>query len=290
MRHIFILNSFTLKEQLSEVKSKIEKYCKKEKIEYIIESNGPTCDTEDIVKKYKKSESIIIPVGGDGVINRTLNELIGTKNILGFIPFGTGNDFYRSAKLQFHEKLNKCDIVKINNKYFINTACFGIDADVANNKNIVKTKLIPKKHKYNIALVYNFFKYKCRKFEFKCNEETIVDNFTTIAVCNGSYYGSGYNIGPSSNLQDGLLDVYIAHKLNKVSMLKLILQMKKGKHENSKHIKHFKTNKLSIKSPIKFKCNIDGEEIYDDNFEITIIPNGITVYYDEKLIKEIKSK
>ena len=290
MRHIFILNSFTLKEHLDKVSKRIDDYCKKEKIDYIIESNSPSCDTEDIVRKYKDSESIIIPVGGDGVINRTLNELVGTKNILGFIPYGTGNDFYKSVKRQFEEEYNKCDIVKINNKYFINTACFGIDADVANNKNVVKTKLIPKKQKYNIALVYNFFKYKCRKLEVQCNEELIVDNFTTIAVCNGSYYGSGYNIGPSSNLQDGVLEVYVVKRLNKISMLKLILEMKKGKHEKSKHVKYFKTNKLSIKSPIKFKCNIDGEEVYDENYEIEIIPNGITIYHNENLINSIKRK
>lgn len=290
MRHIFILNSFTLKDELQEVINKIKDYCKQEKINYIIESNSPTCATEDIVKKYKDSENIIIPVGGDGVINRTLNEIVGTKNILGFIPYGTGNDFYKSVKRQFKEEYNKCDIVKINSKYFINTACFGIDADVANNKNIVKTKLIPKKQKYNIALLYNFFKYKCRNLEFKCNEEIIVDKFTTIAICNGSYYGGGYNIGPSSNLQDGKLEVYVVTKLNKISMLNLILKMKNGKHENSKHVKYFKTNKLSIKSPIKFKCNIDGEELNDNIFNIEVIPTGVTIYYKEKLINSIKTK
>lgn len=288
MKHIFILNSYTLKDDVEIVKQKIEEYSKKNNIDFIIEVNGPNYDTEDIIKKYKKNKYILIPVGGDGVINRTLNEIIGTKNILGFIPYGTGNDFYKSIKREFKDEFNKCDIAKINDKYFINTACFGIDADVANNKNIVKTKLIPKKQKYNISLVYNFFKYKCRKFEIKINEKQIVDNFTTIAVCNGSFYGSGYNIAPSSNLQDGLLDVYIAPKLNKLSMLKLILKMKKGQHENSKHIQYIKTNKLSIKSPTKFKCNIDGEELYDNNFNIEIIPECITIYYNQDLINYIK--
>lgn len=288
MKHIFILNSYTLKDDVEIVKQKIEEYSKKNNIDFIIEVNGPNYDTEDIIKKYKKNKYILIPVGGDGVINRTLNELIGTKNILGFIPYGTGNDFYKSIKKEFKEEFNKCDVAKINNKYFINTACFGIDADVANNKNMVKTKLIPKKQKYNISLVYNFFKYKCRQFEVKINEENIIDNFTTIAVCNGSFYGRGYNIAPSSNLQDGLLDVYIAPKLNKLSMIKLILKMKKGQHENSKHIKYIKTNKLSIKSPYKFKCNIDGEELYDDKFNIEIIPECITIYYNQELINYIK--
>lgn len=109
-------------------------------------------------------------------------------------------------------------------------------------------------------------------------------------MCNGSYYGSSYNIGPSTNLQDGLLDVYIVKKLNKISMLNLILKMKKGKHENSKHVKYFKTNKLSIKSPKNISCNIDGEELVANTFNIEIIKKGITIYYDKKLINYFYTK
>lgn len=284
MKHIFLINSYTLKERTLEIKEKIETYCKKEKINYLIEINGPNYDTEDIIKKYKKSSNIIIAIGGDGVINRVLNEIVKTKNILGFIPFGTGNDFYKSVKKELKDGINKVNIAKINNKYFINTACFGIDADVANNKNIVKTKFIPKKQKYNISLIYNFFKYKCRNFKVTVNNQDIEGDFTIIAVCNGAYYGSGYNIAPSSNLQDGYLDIYLAPKMNKISMLNLILKMKKGKHENSKLINYFKTDKIHLKSPQKIKCNIDGEELIDNEFDISLIKDGIELYYNQKLI------
>ncbi len=290
MKHIFILNTFTLKEETTKMETKIINYCKKNKIDYTIEKNTKKLSTEDIALKYKDTKNIIIAVGGDGVINRVLNVIANTDNILGFIPTGTGNDFYRTAKLVFQDKFNKCDLVKINNKYFINTACFGIDADVANNKNIVKTNLIPKKQKYNLSLVYNFFKYKCRHFIVKVNNEKIEDNFTTIALCNGCYYGRGFNIGPSSSLQDGKFEVYLAPKLNKLSMIKLILKMKKGKHEDSKHIKKFTTTKLSITSPTKIKANIDGEELYDNEFNIKLIKEGITIYYNQELLDYLLAK
>ena len=288
MKHKFIINSFTTKEKTDEVKEKLKTYCHNKKIDYVIEVNSLEISTEDIVKKYKNNNYIIIGIGGDGIINRILNGIMNTKNILGFIPYGTGNDFYKSVKKEMKEELTSIDVAKINNKYFINTSCFGIDADVANNKNIVKTKLIPKKQKYNIALIYTFFKYKCREFEVTIDKEKYNDIYTTIAICNGSYYGSGYNIAPISNLQDGLLDVYLVPKLNKLSMIKLILKMKKGKHQDSDKLKYFKTNKITLKSPKKVTCNIDGEELTADTFNIELIPKGIKIYYNEELLNYLK--
>lgn len=288
MKHIFIINSFTTKEKTNELKEKIKTYCHNKKIDYIIEVNSLETSTEEIVKKYKNNNYIIIGIGGDGIINRILNGIMNTKNILGFIPYGTGNDFYKSVKKEIKEEITPIDVAKINNKYFINTSCFGIDADVANNKNIVKTKLIPKKQKYNIALIYTFFKYKCRELEVEVNNEKYNDLYTTIAICNGSYYGSGYNIAPISDLQDSLLDVYLVPKLNKLSMIKLILKMKKGKHQDSDKLKYFKTNKITLKSPKKITCNIDGEELTDDTFNIELIPKGIKIYYNEELLNYLK--
>lgn len=37
-------------------------------------------------------------MGGDGTLSEVLNGVIGTKNKLGIIPAGSGNDFYRTIK------------------------------------------------------------------------------------------------------------------------------------------------------------------------------------------------
>lgn len=288
MKHIFLLNSFTLNDETQLVKQKIEQYCKEHNIDYIIEVNGPDYETSTILEKYKNDKAIIIGVGGDGIINRILNGIIDTENILGFIPYGTGNDFYKTFKDQLIDEFNKCDVIKINNKYFINTACFGIDAQVANNKNIIKTVLIPKKQKYNLALLYNFFKYKFLKFKVELDEREMEEYFTTIVIANGRYYGSGYNIGPTSNLNDGEFELYLAPKMNKFKMLKLILKMKNGKHENSPLLEKYITNKVKIESEDIIVANIDGEEIADKVFDIELKPNGITVYHNEELIKTLK--
>ena len=288
MKHIFLVNSFGLKEKTAIVLDKIREVAKKLKLDFEIEINSEIRSTEDILENYKDSENIIFAIGGDGIINRVLNSIVGTKNVLGYIPYGTGNDFYRCNKELLKQGINKIDLVQINDRYFINIACFGIDADIANNDEIIHSKHIPKKERYNISLLYNFIKYRAREATVEIDEDTYLDKYTTIAVCNGRYYGGGYKIAPTSELDDGLLDVYLVRKMPKISMARLIMSMKDAKHEKSPRVNKIQTDKLVIRSEKEIASNIDGEVLTAKEFNIKIIPKGIKVYYDEELINKLK--
>ena len=60
-----------------------------------------------------------------------------------------------------------------------------------------------------------------------------------------------------------------------------------SKHEEDKSIEKISASKLYIGSPKNIKCNIDGEILESNSFDIELIPKGIKVYYNEKLINEI---
>ena len=283
MKHIFIINQYTISKK-DNLEEKIIRACEKLNLKYIIEKNSNEVSTEQIIEKYKKGKNIIIAIGGDGIINRILNMIIGTNNILGFIPYGTGNDLYRSALAQFKDGLNDCDVAKINDKYFINIASFGIDAEVANKKKILKSKLIPKKWKYKVSLINTFLDYVCRDFKVNINGQMIEDTYTTIAVCNGMYYGGGFKIAPLSKLNDNTLEVYLAQKLCKINILKLIVGMKDGKHEYTKYVSKYKTKEVIIESKEEINANIDGEILRDKRFVIKLEDRPIQIYFNKELI------
>ena len=289
MKYIFVINSFTLKDEINEVIHRIKDFCVKNNMEFEVEINNEDNSTEDIVKKYKKCGYTIVAVGGDGMINRVLNALVGTNNTLGFIPCGTGNDFYRSVSKEMKNEIEECDVIKINDRYFINVACFGIDADEANNKGLIKSKIIPKSQRYNVSVINSFLKYEPRHFILKINNEEIEGDFATVAVCNGGYYGSGYNISPNFKLNNGLIDVYAVEDDNKFNIMKMILSMKKGKHEKYKKVHKFQTNKLTIISNKEINSNIDGEELESKKFNIEV-KGKIKIYINKELINFVKGR
>ena len=290
MKHIFMLNRFSLKERLDKYRVVIEKVAKKLKLDYKIEINDDSNSTEDILKKYKKNKDIIYAVGGDGILNRVVNSMYGTKNKVASIPAGTGNDFYRTMNEYFTEGDNLVDVIRCNDKYFVNVACFGIDADIACDNTIVHNKLIPKPLQYKIGVAKHILFYKPYNFTMEWDKESRSTKLSLVTVCNASYYGGGFPINKDGKCDDGLLDVYIVYATNRRQLISYLISLLKEKHKESKYVEHVRTNKFTIIPENKIVGDMDGEDIEATRFEMSVIPKAMTFFYNKKLIEQINKE
>ena len=286
MKYIFILNGKAGRGKCEKILPNIEKACKKRNIEYEIRYISENKGGYDIASEYKDKEYVIYVVGGDGTLAHVLPALIGTKNKLAIIPAGSGNDTYRAIK-NLEKGENLIDLGKINDRYFINVACTGIDAEIANNIDKLRKTIIPTSQLYNASLIYTFFSFKSKKIKIKTKIKNIEDKYTILSICNGGYYGGGYNIAPKAKFTDGLLDIYYVEKMAKIKMIPLILKMKKGQHEGKRRVHKFRTNYVELELKENITFNVDGEKLTDNKFVIEIIHNAITVYNDNTFINEI---
>ena len=225
-------------------------------------------------------------VGGDGTLTITLSALVGTKNKLGIIPAGSGNDTYRATK-NLEKGENLIDIGKINNTYFINVACSGIDAEVGHNIEKLRKTIIPTSQLYNASIIYTFATFKHKKMKLVTKVKTVEEKYTILSICNGSYYGGGYKIAPKSKLEDGLLDIYYAEKMPKIKMIPLILRLKKGKHEGKRRVHKFRANHVEMEFEEEVMFNVDGEKITDKKFIIDVLPKAITIINEIDFVEEI---
>ena len=286
MKYIFIINKIAGREKYKKILPNIEKVCKEKNIAYEIRYINNQMDGAEIAKEYKDEENIIYVVGGDGTITKTISGIVGTKNKLGIIPAGSGNDTYRTIK-KLPKGSNLIDLAKINNIYFINVACTGIDAEVANNIDILRKTKIPTNQLYNASIIYTFIKFKFKKLKLKTNIKNIEDHYTILSICNGEYYGGGFDIAPKSKLTDGILDIYYAEKMSKLRMIPLLLKVKKGKHEGKRKVHKFRTNHIEIDLEEKTTFNVHGEKLTDNKFIIDVLPKAITIYNDDEFVKSI---
>ena len=282
MKYIFIVNPESAKGNAMKIIGNIEKICKEKQLEYEVCYTLAQGDATRLAQSYKDEENIIYAVGGDGTISEVLNGVVGTKNKIGIIPAGSGNDFYRTVK-ELGKTEIKSDVGVINGKYFLNIACVGIDAEVANNVPLMKKKNVKVKNLYTASILYTFTHFKFKQIHFKSQEKDEKGNFTILSICNGRYYGGGYNISPKASLEDNYFDVYYINKLRLPSIINLLLKLKKGKLEQDKRTNHFKTNNITVTSEELIRFNVDGETIENTKFEIKIIPKAVTIYHNAEL-------
>ena len=62
MKHVFIVNKFSLNKKLDTISERIKEVCKELKIDYVIETITKDNLMKDALKKYLNSKNIIIAV------------------------------------------------------------------------------------------------------------------------------------------------------------------------------------------------------------------------------------
>jgi YegS/Rv2252/BmrU family lipid kinase len=286
MKYIFIVNESAGRGKSQKILPNIEEVCKKRNIEYEIRYITKEKSGYDIAQEYKEQENVIYVVGGDGTLTITLPALLQTKNKLGIIPAGSGNDTYRTIK-SMPKGETQIDVGKINDTYFINVACTGIDAEIGNNMDKLRNTIIPTSQLYNASIVYTFAKFKYKKIKLKTSIKNIESKYTILSICNGSYYGGGFKIAPKSRLEDGLLDIYYVEEMPKLKMIPLILKLKKGKHEGRRKVHKFRTNHIELEIEEETTFNVDGEKLTDKKFIIDVLPKAITLFNDNDFVEEV---
>ncbi len=289
MKYYFIVNPHSGNVQKNNLIEKIQVACEKRGIKYeflYTEKEGHGLELARDISD--EEECTVFSVGGDGNLNEVLNGIIGSKNkILGNIPAGSGNDFAKCIR-NYESEVIYSDLGKINDRYFINVACLGLDADVGNNISYIRNKKwIPVSQRYNASLIYTFFKYKFKKIKLALGESILEHDCTILAICNGQYYGGGFRIGPQAIINDGLLDIYIVEKMPKIKIIPIFLKLLKGTHESAPKVKKYQDGRLIVECEKEEAFNIDGEMISGKRFEIEILKQGIRVYNDNKFIEEI---
>lgn len=287
MKYIFIVNRTSGTTDYDRLENNINTYMEGHDYK-IIETKCPM-DATKIASKYKMDKDVIIySCGGDGTLNEIINGIACGKCKLGIIPTGSGNDFYKSVK-SYKKKESTIDLGLIGNRYFINIASVGFDAEVANYANEIKNASKNKKIAYIKGVLKAFRKYHNREYKIEVDNKIYNGKYTLLAICNGRYYGGGFKIAPLASFDDDHFDVYLAKNMNRLKLIFMLIKLLRGKHEKASVVKKLKALNMIVKCDEEMIVNIDGEIIKTKKLDIKMIPNAITLVNDASLAEKILS-
>ena len=241
-----------------------------------------------VIKEFTDSKKYVyIGIGGDGTLNSLINSLLNNKITLpevACISSGSGSDFLRTfampnnideAILRIKNDENyliDTALIESSNKsnYFINVLNYGFLAETVNLSE--KLPIVFKRFRYPLSFWLKLLTGKQSHFELDTNKYKFDSNAFNISICNGQFFGGGWNISPKSSLQDGLLNVQI-FKVTKVKAMKLFFLAKKGLHLTDPDVILKKSDKITLKSnqPIE----IDGDFFDYGPAEISVKKHSI---------------
>ncbi|WP_121353218.1 diacylglycerol/lipid kinase family protein [Flavisolibacter nicotianae] len=227
-----------------------------------------------IIKEQKFTDVVI--AGGDGTINQAVNSLRKLGVQFGIIPCGSGNGLAFSAGISkdpvkalhtvFNGRSKLTDGFSINNQFACMLCGLGFDAQVAHDfANAPKRGLTT----YVKKTIQNFLTSKAYPFTLSTGEKEIRTEAFFISVANSNQFGNHFTIAPKASLNDGLLDVVIMTKQNKLGVLFQTLKQISGFNkvksvdivDERSSLIYFQTETLKISNERGAPLHIDGDPV-----------------------------
>jgi YegS/Rv2252/BmrU family lipid kinase len=275
-RHIlYIINPISGTKNKNSLQQIVEEKTKTAGFEYVMYSSVVNNDyslLHDIITEKKITDIII--AGGDGTVNGVVDAFKDVNVQFGILPLGSGNGLAFTAgiprninsalQIIFNGKSELTDAFTINNHFACMLCGLGFDAQVAHdfaadpNRGLIT---------YIKQSIKNFFSATTYAFKIEIANEEFETEAFFISIANSNQFGNNVTIAPKASITDGLLDIVIVTKQNKLSVVLQTLWQVGGYNalieneiaNSNASIIYFQTEALQIKNLSLAPMHIDGD-------------------------------
>jgi diacylglycerol kinase (ATP) len=264
-----------------------------------------TTQPEHAIELVRKHISLgyqkVIAVGGDGTFNEVANGIMQQKKYppqqvtLGMITVGTGNDWGRMYGIPFDYKQairviqqgetfvqDICMVkytqgIKIKERYLVNMAGLGFDAEVALKVNRMKEQGRGGKLSYFMNIFNTLLRYKAKNAFITIDGKKRSTQIFSLNVGVCQFNGGGMKQLPHAVPDDGKLAVTIIKKVGKLKVMANVHRLYSGSFTKMNEVETFWAHHVDITSDKNLYLEADGESIGHTPLEFKIIPGAIRV-------------
>ena len=298
MKHLFIINPAAgSRDRTAEYSAAIRTACDARRLDYEIRVSMGPGDCANIAREGASAgeEIRIYACGGDGTLNEVVTGAAGFPNAAVTVySGGSGNDFAKvfDDPKAFYDldrlldaKETEFDLIKVNDDYSLNICSVGLDARIGTDvSNYKRFPLLQGFWAYAVSTLINVLRGIGEHYIVELNGETIDGQQTMICVCNGRFYGGGFNPVPEADPTDGKLDVLLVKKVSLLQVPGIIGKYKNGRYrELPEFIRHFRTDRVRVICDRPSAVNLDGELRIAEDIGISVAREKVRFFYPRGL-------
>ncbi len=213
-RFLFIVNPISGIGKQKNIPKIIDRHFDRPAYDFEIKVTEYAGHARQIAQAARSDFDVLVAVGGDGTMNETASQLIGTDTALGIIPLGSGNGFARHLGLSTDpvravQQLNRSepfslDACFMNDRPFFNVSGMGFDAQVSKRfMHQIKRGYAT----YARCVWEEFQTYQPRRYRYELNGKVVEEKLLMVAFANTQQYGNNAVIAPRARIDDGYIDV-----------------------------------------------------------------------------------
>ena len=298
MTHLFIINPAAgSKDRTAQYSEVIHRLCRARGLDYDIRVSTAPGECTRFAREAAETgkEYRLYACGGDGTLNEVAQGAAGHDNMsVTVYSGGSGNDFVKlfdDPKAFFDlERLLEpeeaaFDLIRCNGDIAMNICSVGLDARIGTDVSRYKRlPLLSGFRAYAASTLVNVIKGIAEHYVVEINGQRIDGKQTMISVCNGRFYGGGFNPVPEADPADGLLDVLLVKKVSRLQVPAVIGKYKNGRYkELPKLVRHFRTEKIRIICDKPTPINLDGELRKWQDVTMSIAKEKLRFFYPKGL-------
>ena len=298
MTHLFIINPAAgSRNRTADYSEVIHKLCRERGLDYDIRVSTAPGECRRFAREAAETgkEYRLYACGGDGTLNEVVQGAAGCANVaVTVFSGGSGNDFVKifddpQAFFSLERLLDAeevtFDLIRCNDEISLNICSVGLDARIGTD--VSHYKRLPLLHgfrAYAVSTVVNLFKGISEHYVVEVNGERIDGQHTFICVCNGRFYGGGFNPVPEADPTDGALDVLLMKKVSLLQVPAVIGKYKNGRYkELPKLVRHLKTDAIRILCDKPTPVNLDGEAVTAQVVDMRVAEEKLRFFYPRGL-------
>ena len=298
MKHLFIINPAAGSRNRTQESSEIiHKVCRARGLDYEIRVSTAPGECGRIAREAAKTgeEYRIYACGGDGTLNEVAGGVAGFDNVaITVYSGGSGNDFAKlfdepKAFFDLHRLMDAdeatFDLIRCNDDYALNICSVGLDARIGTDvSNYKRLPLLHGFRAYAASTVVNVIRGIAEHYRVEVDGEVFDGEFTFVCVCNGRYYGGGFNPIPEADPADGKLDVLLVKKVTRAQVPFLIGKYKDGRYRELQDVATYrKADSVKIFCDQPVSINVDGELRTAKEVAMTVAEEKIRFFYPKGL-------